>query len=292
MKFYILFTFTIFLNVTAFSQIFYKSFNSQEFQDLQANGVTYIKTGNELDAKFEECLMKYWKSTKVRVIDPKKEEYKLNDHDVIISENIIITKSSHDVGPSSYVDASYPEDLLCIYSASILNRKEKISKYNILGYVALDGYNQGADPASVNFYLPFSISGLSNCVEKVIQQKIAGIAPFFNETIADAINVNAVKLKSKTLLIVDNTIGYVNTADLDKNGIKYHFIEREEIAKSIKDYETSGYCLLFFTHKSFIDISIYDMLDKSLMYTWYYHTGNAAAKKFDKKDIKKINSYH
>lgn len=120
------------IGFNSFSQIFYKSSNSQEFQDLKANGVTFIKAGNELDSTLVECLKKYWKCSKFKIFDPKTEESKLNDHDVIISVHRVNNIRSQGAGTASgSVDVSFLEDILCIYSASNINSKEIISKNNI-----------------------------------------------------------------------------------------------------------------------------------------------------------------
>jgi hypothetical protein len=105
MKNYILVQVLICMFSNSFAQIFYKSAGAEEFKKLQSEGLIYIKTGNELDGRFEECLRQYWKSTKVRIIDPQKEQYKLRDDDVIISENRVMNIRSQ-----RGVDVSFPED--------------------------------------------------------------------------------------------------------------------------------------------------------------------------------------
>jgi hypothetical protein len=103
------------IGLNSFSQIFYKSGNSQEFQDLKANGVTYIKAENELDSTLVECLKKYWKCSKFRILDPNTEEAKLNNHDVIISVHRVNNIRSQGAGTASgSVDVSFLEDILCI----------------------------------------------------------------------------------------------------------------------------------------------------------------------------------
>jgi hypothetical protein len=284
------------LSITSIAQFFHKPADSKEIQDLQANGLTYVKTGTEeLDNSIEESLKKYWKCTAFKIVDPKTTTAALSDAEIVISANKIKNYyHTTDVRRKEITYSDAPEHILCLYYARELKMGKEIQKGNIIGYISSDGFNQGADLASLELYMPYLVSGLNDCFEKIIRQQLTGSLNSLNNATANAINTNVPKLQKKTLLIIDNTIGHVNTADLDKNGIKYLFLSRADFQKSMKDYETDAYCLLYRSEKLITTISIFEMLDKSLMYTCSYETkpNKKGINQLDDKDIKKIIEYY
>jgi hypothetical protein len=264
-------------------QVFYSANDSKEFKHLKQFGIKYIKTGTSQDKDIEEGLKKYWKTTKYRVIDPKNEKYHLNDSDIVIALARVQDESYHTSASGVRTGGVYNEDVICLVSGKVF-ANEQISRNNIIGYTTID---VGTDSASLSFYLPILISGLNDYVNKIMTKDVNGIYPFLNGKVADAINENSYKIKDKTLLLIGNTMFKVVLSDLDKAGLKYEIVSRDDFAGSISKYG-AGYCLLYFSDASFTDIAIFDMADKSLLFTWFYHTGNHLTKKFDKKDISRI----
>lgn len=286
------------LPILSSAQIFYKSYDSKEIQDIQANGIIYIKTGTELDESIEKSLQQYWKCTKFKIIDPVNEKITLKKSDILITQRRIQNYVSTTSDPKELPNYStYGEDILCLSTAKESGSNVEISKDNvgsIFGYISSNGFNQGADVASLKLFMPYYISGLNDYLEKIITQHVVGSFGSLNETAADAINTRVIKLQKKTLLIIDNTMGHVNAGDLTKYGIKYLFVSRSDFAQSIKEYENENYCILYRSEELRTCLAIYDMEDKKLMYTTSMKTklNPTKSNQFDAKDMKKITQYY
>lgn len=234
------------------------------------NGLTYLESGNEkLDSVIQKGLEDYWKVCPYQI---KEAGSSLKEDDVLLT----LMQEGGEFFPSKLV----------IVSTEALKRKE-MSIYKTTAVADITGFKR-MDPDYMFQLLPYLINAFSDMAEKMNTHKIEKRgAPYFNKMNALYLP-NSKVLKDKTLLILSGAVKgiEVNEAELKKAGIKFEYVSFDRF-KEIESKEPEDYCVLYLYSAMFSDVSIFNLNDKSIVYTRHYIK---YVQSFDKEDVKLIVS--
>lgn len=147
--------------------------------------------------------------------------------------------------------------------------RNEISKYAVIGYISLNGFDQTVSDESKRIFINQTIAGLNDVVDVIQKDQIKGNGVSLYSGISKAILPKSKLFKDKTLLVVGNTKDYVNFGSIEKKGVKYEVMTLEQF-NEIEEDDLSKYCLLYFGYNSYTDISIYDLESNSLIYTKHF----------------------
>lgn len=275
MKNSILFLIVI-LSYSVQGQSFYKSFIKPEFKSLLEKGVFFIETGDaEKDAAYISAVEDNWDVTDFTILNSIDETEKFSGEEVFLTESVLTTKTEYTSKKSSIIGLS---------QLKYLRKSSGVSKYTLIGFIAIDGYDQQEDAESKMRYLNQSISGLNDVVKSIKDNRISKIGLGLYKSIYKSFLKKSKPLQSKTLLIVGDTKKYVNLSALEKADIKYKLVSISEYEK-LKEQDLSNFCLMYFAYNAFTEISIYNLENNDLIYTSHFINGKD---KFSKSDISKM----
>lgn len=256
-------------------QVFYKSVDDDDFKELLQNGITYIPSGNnEIDNAYILAF---------------KENWKVSTFEIFEGTNKALPKNKI-VAIEAYLDSFLRERVLAFikYDDVIkMEKKKDISKYRSIGYINLNGFsgyrlvrNQSFDMA----FFGLLIKGMNDAVQIIKDNNINKIGLGLYKSLYEITLPKSKVLQTKTLLIINDILGYIDLNALEKKGIKYKVITIGEYL-GMKKEELSDYCLMYFSYHSFTEISIYDLSNYDLVYTRHF-VGSKS--KFNESDIKEM----
>jgi hypothetical protein len=136
-----------FFSLEASSQAFYRTYKTDNFQNLIKHGIVYVKKGDSSDSLFVNAIEKYWDVSPYRIVDPQKEDKVTEDELVFI-----------------------PHHEMVIVQAKMLKHQE-ISKTRTVGYTLNNGL--GLDSSS-EVGINLNVAFLNSCVNQINKNKIAG----------------------------------------------------------------------------------------------------------------------
>jgi hypothetical protein len=258
------------LTFPAFGQTYYQDIGDEDYKNLIKNGLSYVLSGDaKSDALVEKALKDEWNVSPVKMIDPSKGE-SLNEDDVQLT---------------LLAEAGIPFPLnLTIVSVKTL-KKKSMTLYNTTALVNITGFVETVDEKNLLYFLPYFVKAFNDMALKMNEHKIEkrGL-PYFNAMNALYLP-NSKVLKEKTLLIIDN-VSKVNEAELKKAGINYEVVTFDQFLEK-ESSEPENYCVLYLNPSQFSEITIFNLSDKSIVYTRHYVKN---VTKLDKDDIKLIRS--
>lgn len=260
--------FLLLISLPSFSQTYYQDIGDEDYKNLMKNGLTYVESGKkELDSIVKKGLEEHWKVS----------SYKIVEVGGAVNEDDVLLTRMQEAG------TYYPFNLV-IVSVKALKRKE-MSIYKTTAVADITGFKV-VENDNIFYFLPYLISAFNDMAEKMNANKIEkrGLA-YFNKMNALYLP-NSKVLKDKTLLIISDKKRGVNEAELTKAGIKYEFVSFERF-KEIESTEPEDYCVLYLNPAVFSDITIFNLVDKSIAYTRHYIKH---VPQLDKEDIKLIVS--
>ena len=252
----------------------------KQFKLLSTKGITYLRSHDDSrNEAIEEALLKNWTATPFNVVDAK--DPNLSSNTIVLTELRLTMTIEQDL-----ITSTTTETILAMIKLGDLLGKD-VSKYAVIGYICVNGFNQKEQYSENNQYMGFAITALNRCVEIIKREEITGEGLSFYKKLEDWINPKVAMLKGKTLLGVGETYDFIKTKALEKAGIKYMQVSEEELA-GMPQAARDTLCLLYFGFNSSTDVCIFDLKDNSLIYTHHYVNRH---KEFDWRDVKRIIRY-
>ena len=272
--------FTLLLPLTFYAQTFYMSNDFKQFKLLSTKGITYLRSHDDSrNEAIEEALLKNWTATPFNVVDAK--DPNLSSNTIVLTELRLTMTIEQDL-----ITSTTTETILAMIKLGDLLGKD-VSKYAVIGYICVNGFNQKEQYSENNQYMGFAITALNRCVEIIKREEITGEGLSFYKKLEDWINPKVAMLKGKTLLGVGETYDFIKTKALERVGIKYMQVSEAELA-GMPQAARDTLCLLYFGFNSSTDVCIFDLKDNSLIYTHHYVNRH---KEFDWRDVKRIIRY-
>lgn len=263
---------TVLIVNSTFGQSFYKSSSKDEFNSLVENGLFFLKTDDSLrNEAFITALNENWDITKVTIIDPSEASVKLKGNEIFLVEANFQDNGGKVLG------------LLPFYFL----KKDEISKYSMIGFIATNGYDQKNEETTLLQYLDLTISGLNDVVKVIKNNEIRKIGVGLYKSIYKALLPESKALAGRTLLIIGETIDYVSKEALVKEEIEFKEVSVDEFARMKEAGELEEYCLLYFAYNSFTEISIYDLKNNDLIYSRHFANGKSKLSGSDISAMKK-----
>lgn len=258
------------------SQVFYKSVNTDEFVNLMEHGIVYFNLYNDsIDQVAINSIENHWKSTSFEIVEKEDIPDFQNHKKTLLARIDLESTIDGQVVNSEQVLALIPYEYLKRYN---------LSKYQSIGYIELNGFNQESLNQSSAIFMEQAILAMDQCVSAIKEDKITGIGVKLYSSISKSINSNSSIAKNKTMLVIGETKEFVDFKALEREGIKYKKMELDEF-KNLDQNSLNNYILLYFSYNTFTDCSIFDFETRKLIFTWHYVNGNL---EFDTNDIKKL----
>lgn len=272
MKKLVLVLFLFAINIT-FCQVFYKGTDEKDFKEMLKNGVAFIPSGfGKTDAAFISALQDNWKVSSFKVLDLKETE--LMPNQIVLTLSVVGAESS-----LSLINSSYLMDKN--------GNRRGASKYDTIGYICVNGFNQTANQFSMIDFSQQIIKGLNDALQTIKDNDIRKSGVGLYKTLYNKTLSKAKVLQSKTLLIIGGTQEYVDLKALTKHGINYKLISSDNFEEMEKK-ELSNYCLMYFAYNSYTEISIYDLENNDLIYTRHFASAKREFSSGDISDISKL----
>lgn len=223
----------IFFTGKIFAQLSAVDYDSDDYLQFKASKTYVVKTGNaKFDTELQNAVKDLWKVTPFDVIDDKTFKTKITDKSASFIVSVIIGTSKS--GQSYH------------YLALLNGGKKKISLYDyndMLAYCPINHFQNESNNTDCYYRVRNMVESMILAMELVQKNDIHGISLKIVNGLRDIYNARAKKIKDRTLLFCEETLGN----KIDKNTIanlypyKFEICSKEKIEQVIKEKSTQYY---------------------------------------------------
>lgn len=224
--------FAIGYSIISNAQLSAVDYKSKDYIQFKASKTYVVLSGNKkYDTEIKAVMADVWKVTPFSFIGVGELEVRLPEKDA--SFITLMTIETSNAGQSYH------------YLGLINGGKKKLSKYkydDLLAYCPLNFYQNESSLSECHFRLRNMIQSMVLSMDIVQANDIKGSSAGIVKGLREIYNSKAPKIKERTLLFCDETVGKLSEKEIAAIcPFKFEICKKEKIAKAIKDKSTEYY---------------------------------------------------
>ena len=165
----------------------------------------------------------------------------------------------------------YSHQVLAIVQKKWFNEKS-INRQKTLAYIFLCGF-AGWDNEMIYLeaFADQMVIALNNGVNEVKIKELRGSPKSLNKNYTKSIIQKSKVVLEKPLLVVEGNRRYVDYNKMKKQGVTCKQVSTDQYMEMKKNNELSNYCLLYLLHIPYVEIGIWDLGAKDIVYFESYN---------------------
>lgn len=269
----------VLLSLFGKAQVFNYGCEHTVYRNVIKNGITYIKTGNEVfDSTFIAEMEKKWTISEFTYVERYKKPLKE-------STAIFITQKTP---TKKYMYDRNNQNIVVIQPAAAYHKDKDVPMEQTLGYMYLNGFHPLASEEEEYQFLPYIIHILHEGLSMIKEKQYANNLVDLNNRIIETINEDNKSYNGNVLILNrEMTRHYISEDLLKKYDLDYRIHSKEEFYKALKTKEMNHY-LLYMSVNTKTEISLINIITGRWIYTKQFEEGYVTLKA---KEIKLLKHY-
>ena len=259
---------TFFLVANSYGQIFSYGSSDVAFRKMIANGVTFIKTGNEVfDSTMIECLEKYWTISEFDFVERYKKPGKEG------TALFVTTKEP----TKKYFSDRKNQHVLVIQNAEFYHKDKTVPMEQTLGYMYYNGFYGLLEEEDEYLFNRYIIQSLNRGLTIIKEKDFSGSGEL-NEKIAEVILQESQNPLGNTLIINRELITHcIDMKVMNDNDVTNRLFAKEEFYESLNTQFDTHY-LLYYAVNTKTELSLINVKTGNLIYTKSFPEGYISLK--------------
>lgn len=266
------------------AQVFNQGSNNVAFTNLIANGITYVKTGDDFfDSVMVKRLEEHWKISSFTTV----EHYKEPEQN---STALFITNMKP---IKDHFQDRKNRKILVLLPAKVFDEgadyiSDPVNIDKTLGYMYFNGFHDLIAQKDEYRYLKMMLVSLNEGLSLIYENRFTDVAEVLNTHVSNSIIEKHKGLMGNTLIIHrDQTTHSIDMEKVKASGIRYRLLADEEY-NAVLDAEDPSHYVLFFGNNLYTEISLLRISTGEIIYTKHFHNDVTT---ISKKEMKAIFAY-
>ena len=248
----------------SFGQVFNYGSQDLAFKNMLANGVTFIKTGNEeFDSTMLDNLDKYWTICEFSFVERYKRPLKES------TALFVTTKTK----TKKHVMDRKNQHILVLQPAVNYHKDKTVPFDQTLGYMYYNGFYELIEEDEEYLFNRYVIQALNKGLTIIKEKKFHNRNQEMNDKIALEIIDQSKGLLGNTLLLNrEQLVHFIDIKKVETYGITHRLFAKDEFYKSIETSLRTHY-ILYYSVNTKTELSLINVLTGEMIYTKHFEEG-------------------
>ena len=250
---------------TSFGQVFNYGYKHKTFKNLLANGICYLKTGNEkFDSTMLDALDKYWTISDFTF----KERYKHPDKE---STAFFITTKTK---TKKHVMDRKNQHILVLQPASLWKKGKTVPFDETLGYMYFNGFFELLPEDEEYRFVRYMVQSLNKGLTIIKENQFHNANQDLNEKIAAEITNQSKGLLGNTLILNrEFLVHFIAEKHLKKFDVTHRLYAKDEFFDFVARNDQRTFYLLYYSVNTRTELSLINITTGEIIYTKHFPEG-------------------